>query len=142
VWQNYTFFPPSWVSFNAALCDSGSIRVVSSGHILASTGRVEVCINSTWGTICDQFWDHKDARLACKAAGYSEYGIAITFLRSNTYVPHLCMCFIKNKKKNKTKKKKKQEHMHLRAASPKVFGPITSLTSTAPKMSRTFGIAL
>ena len=33
-------------------------------------GRVEVNIDGNWGTICDEDWDLKDARIVCKELGY------------------------------------------------------------------------
>ena len=36
-------------------------------------GRVEICINETWGTICDDFWETNDASVACQALGYSRF---------------------------------------------------------------------
>ncbi|KAG2444968.1 hypothetical protein HXX76_001703 [Chlamydomonas incerta] len=38
-------------------------------------GRIEVCINATWGTVCRRLWDDLDAAVACRALNYT-FGVA------------------------------------------------------------------
>ena len=37
-------------------------------------GRVEVCIDSTWYTICDSHWNKNEASVVCQQLGYSPFG--------------------------------------------------------------------
>ena len=38
---------------------------------LENEGRVEVCNQNQWGSVCDMGWGIQDARVACYHAGYS-----------------------------------------------------------------------
>ena len=60
-------------SLNPKGCNTGDIRLQGGANTL--TGRVEVCNNNIWGTVCDDFWGTPDATVVCRQLGLSTVGM-------------------------------------------------------------------
>ena len=50
----------------ATACTQGAIRLQGG---TTTSGRVEICYNNVWGTVCDDLWGNVDARVACRQLG-------------------------------------------------------------------------
>lgn len=57
-------------------CVDGQIALFSGSNNLE--GRIEVCNNGQWGTICDDNFDNNDARVVCNTLGYPSEGKIFT----------------------------------------------------------------
>lgn len=53
---------------NVSICSDGDIRLIGEYN---NEGRVELCLNNNWGTICDDEWDSLEAQVVCRQLGYS-----------------------------------------------------------------------
>jgi hypothetical protein len=59
-----------WASAYAQpVCSTGSVRLEG---LVAGAGRVELCLNGEWGTVCStsEQWGLKNAQVACRSLGY------------------------------------------------------------------------
>jgi deleted-in-malignant-brain-tumors protein 1 len=57
-------------------CSQGDIRLRGG---TATSGRLEICNNNVWGTVCDNSWSEIDAMVTCRQLGLPATGaMAIT----------------------------------------------------------------
>ena len=60
--------------FRDLACSNGEIRL--AGGTSVTNGRVEICRNQQWGTICGgtMTWEAADASVVCRQLGFSGIG--------------------------------------------------------------------
>ena len=47
-------------------CGSGDVRLMDGNATSLLAGRVEMCISGVWGTVCNDGWDQRDAKVVCR----------------------------------------------------------------------------
>lgn len=49
-------------------CEHGEIQLADG--VYSFEGRLEVCLNGLWGTICDANWSEIESNVVCNQLGY------------------------------------------------------------------------
>ena len=57
--------------FFAVPCSNGDVRLQGSAN--NQEGRVELCMDGVWGTVCDNSWNDTEASVVCRQLGFSRF---------------------------------------------------------------------
>ena len=66
-------------------CSDGDVRLEGGSNPAA--GRLEVCANQVWGTVCSgYYWSTSDSNVVCRQLGYQFFGEAavLSYFRPTT----------------------------------------------------------
>ena len=73
----------SHCSLSYAACCEGEVRL-EDGSVF-NEGRVEVCVDGIWGTVCNDYFASIDASVVCRQLGFSRFGKSIAFVDTNNF---------------------------------------------------------
>ena len=72
-------------------CTTGDVRLVNGST--QYEGRVEICMNEVWGSVCDNSWDSSSyASVICKQLGYQ--GKFSTFIHCSVFVFYVFVIYL------------------------------------------------
>ena len=62
-----------------AMCTNGDLSLV--GGLSDNEGRLELCYNNQWGTVCDDGWSQASTNVACRQLGVTDntHGLSLFF---------------------------------------------------------------
>ena len=74
----------------SGVCETGDLRLELATETKMNNsiqGRLELCINNAWGTICDNLFGAEDAEVACsRLTGFSRQGNVQSFVHAHIFM--------------------------------------------------------
>ena len=66
------------LSISESNCTNGDLRLVDGDNELE--GRVEICLNRAWGTVCDNIFGDSEADVVCQQLGVLHNGMYVAII--------------------------------------------------------------
>ena len=80
------YIPTTNLLIPSAPCANGDLRL-AGGNVI-NEGRIEICSNNVWGTICDDYWSNTDASVACRKLGFSGQSKCSNLMPGTDFLNH------------------------------------------------------
>ena len=64
-------------------CNEGSVRIVDQDGMESWRGRVEICHDDMWGTVCHDMWGNQSAMVVCRQLNFN-------FMSKNMHILMRC----------------------------------------------------
>ena len=68
------------------VCNETDVRLVGSRQT-PGEGEVQICLNGSWGSVCDSNWGYSEARVVCRQLGYDGCEFTLLQLSSSRIFP-------------------------------------------------------
>ena len=68
-------YKPCTINLIEMCDDEGAVRLAGQGvGVNKTAGRLEICANESWGTVCNDGFDTNAAKVVCRQLGFPEDG--------------------------------------------------------------------
>ncbi len=82
------------ISLEGSNCSTGDVRLVNGSNSLE--GRVEICFNGAWGTVCNRQFDQDVAAVICHQLNYTTNGNFLYSCHMHGHVHSTVVDFVRN----------------------------------------------
>lgn len=72
-------------------CVDGDVRLVNGSA--PYEGRVEICYDGVWGSVCDSGWDNRDASIVCLQMGFQGASKLHDTVKRTSFMVHSLLHF-------------------------------------------------
>ena len=70
---------------NSSDCVNGGVQLVDGRSGYDYEGRVELCQDGEWKTVCDENWGQQEAQVVCRQLGYPNSSNGMDLLKYSCY---------------------------------------------------------